>query len=139
MDKEQLNYIFKIYQKKFNILENVYIKFTQHSTKFEFFGRSHVDVVGEFESVGKNRFKNIKPNYIELVEGYDNILFTLLHEIAHCISKYRERKIKDEWISLYHGDDFYKNYLEVIKIAYDNNIIDKKITIDNIKKFDKSW
>lgn len=139
MDHQRLAEILNIYKAKYEILGDVYLIFSSHSTKFEFFGRSQIDLIGDFEVAGKNRYRNIKPISIELVEDYDNIMFTLLHEITHCIIKYRERNVKNNWIIIDHGDDFYKNYPEVIEFAYQNKITDKIYSIDGIKKFDKNF
>jgi len=133
--KEEMSQIFKQFQKKYKQLKEVKLEFKQDE-KFKYQGRSQINIVGSFTTIGKNRFKKIQPISIELIEGIGNIKYTLLHEITHCISKYRERKIKDEWIVLDHGDDFYKNYHEVLKYAFELKIIEKKFEIHEIKKFD---
>ena len=127
------------YKLKYPILLDTYLIFTEKTNKFDFFGRSNIDTIGNYIVNGKNRYKNIKTISIELVVGYDNILYTLLHEITHCTIQYRERKIKNDWIILSHGDDFYKKYVEIIDYAYTLKIINTKYTIDEIKKFDNNW
>jgi hypothetical protein len=137
VDQETLKDVFSFFKVKYPELKQVKLEFTPYTNKYKYQGRSHIDVIGSFENNGKNRYKKIKPLSIELIDGYSNILFTLLHEIAHCITKYRERKIKEEWVILDHGDDFYKSYHDILNYAYEKKIIQKKFSLNEIKKFDK--
>jgi hypothetical protein len=138
IDKDALYDIFSIFKAKYPELKLVKLEFTPYTNKYKFEGRSHIDVIGSFENQGKNRYKKIKPLSIELIVGYTNILYTLFHEIAHCITKYRERKVKGEWVILDHGDDFYKSYHDVLNYAYEKKIIQKKFSLGEIKKFDET-
>eukprot|EP01080_Neovahlkampfia_damariscottae_P005058 gene5058-8653_t len=134
--KEELKLLFVAYQKRYEQLKHVELLFIPYNKSFNYEGRSQIDIVGSFKISGKNRYKSIKPLSIELIEGYSNIKYTLLHEISHCIGKYRERKVKDEWISLDHADDFYSKYHEVLNFAFEKKFINKKFQFHEIKKFD---
>ena len=90
MDISNLKKVLESYKLKYPILRDTYLIFTEKTNKFDFFGRSNIDTIDNYIVNGKNRYKNIKPINIELVVGYDNILYTLLHEITHCTIQYRD-------------------------------------------------
>lgn len=83
------------------------------------------------------RFRQVVSEYIQLEENEKDIIFTLLHEISHAITPYFERKVKDKWIIVDHSDKFYDNFLTVLTIAFEKNIINKKYDLKSLKIRDK--
>ncbi len=134
--RNNVNELLKFYQKIYPILEPVYIKLVPKIKNSNCVGRTMTVPVGEFMIVGKMRYVNIKPQYIELTQNDKNIIFTLLHEITHGITPHYERKVKEQWIVMDHSDKFYTNFLQIMNIAYENEIIDKKYTLTMLKKED---
>lgn len=135
-NKKNIEEILKFYKGIYKELESVHIKILPEIKNTNCIGRCNLETYGDFMFVGKMRYKKTKANYIELTQSDKNITFTLLHEISHAITPYYERKVKNEWIILDHSDKFYKNFLEITKIAYENKIIDKEYTLEMLKRED---
>ncbi len=131
-----INNILKLYQKIFPVLEGVYIKIVPKIKNSDCIGRCNFEVVGKFIFIEQVRYKHIRPKYIELTQNDKNIIFTLLHELAHAITPHYEKKVDDRWTIIDHSDYFYDNYLKIMNIAYENNIINKKYTFEMLKKDD---
>ncbi len=51
-----------------------------------------MELLGDFVFNGKMRVKHVKPLCITLCNGDNDMVFTLLHEIAHFVTMYCERK-----------------------------------------------
>ena len=136
LNKKNIEEILKFYKGIYKKLEPVYIKILPEIKNTNCIGRCNLETYGDFMFIGKMRYKKTKANYIELTQSDKNITFTLLHEISHAITPYYERKVKNEWIIVDHSDKFYKNFLEITKIAYENKIIDKEYTLKMLKRED---
>ena len=59
------------------------------------------------------RSKKTKSNIIHLTQGDAHMLMVLLHELAHVMTPYIERKVKGEWIRIDHSNVFYENFYKL--------------------------
>ena len=128
--------IYKIFQKKYPLLNNVNLKIIKYNVDIDYEGKCVYDTLNDYIIDGKSRYCNIKVLSIEIVDHGDKI-FTLLHEMAHALSLHYERKIKDEYVYIEHSHLFYNKFMELIKYAYDNHIINKLYDIKKLKLVDK--
>ena len=133
-----VNKILNIYKKKYPELNKLHIKIVPLNNDSTCVGKCELTLIGEFINIGKMRYRHVIPDFIQLTENDKDITFTLLHEISHAITPYYERKVKDQWICMDHSDKFYKNYLDVVKIAFFNKIIDKEYDMKALKIRDKN-
>jgi len=123
------NFILNEFKKIYPELSLVKIKYFSHDN---FIGCCETTKYGDFTYEGKFRYQLIIPKIIKLKTQDEAIIFTLLHEIAHAITPYYERKIKNEWIRLDHSDKFYKNFHKIMLDAYEMKIVDKQFTLKKI-------
>lgn len=92
---------------------------------------------GDFIQNGKMRERKIRPYGIVLNHELEHRNFVLLHEIAHCVSPYVERKHKDEWVKVDHDRQFYDNFMIIISLANKAGLFDKKFqNLDDLKRYD---
>lgn len=135
---EDLDIIFEKFKTKFKVFETVTLSVMDRDYKLEYHGRCITDLAGDYFIVGKNRFKKIKPLKIEIHRSgnpnHDKL--TLLHEMAHAITDYCERKTKSGWIVMDHNRNYYENFLTIMNSAYDMKIVDEKYTIESLRKID---
>ena len=99
--------------------------------------------VGDFYFVGKMRCKDIVVNSIGInINGNNSdiksLIFTFLHEISHALTPYCERKVKGDWVRLDHCDQFYKNFMDIIEIAYVRGFIHKLYTLSELRRKDET-
>lgn len=86
--------------------------------------------------IGKMRYKNSITSCITLLENDKNIMFTFFHEVTHAITPYYERKVKNSWIRMDHSDKFYKNFMDIMKYAYEKKYILRTYTLTELKRRD---
>ncbi len=89
------NKIIKDFSKLHKELQNVKIKIGMDDGTYE--GMCYSENFGEFTYEGKLRMKQINTSCIILKNATINVL---LHEMAHAITPYCERKRKEEWIRI---------------------------------------
>lgn len=91
----------------------------------------------EFTTDGKSRWKDIAPSCIQLDFSLKDALYVLLHEVAHCLVPYYERKVKGEWVRIEHDRAFYAKLLEVIEQANKLDLYHKKFDgINHLMRYD---
>ena len=103
----------------------------------DYIGACNSVYYGEFFYIGKMRYKMQKTDSIFLTENDKNIMLSFLHEIAHAITPYYERKVKNIWIRMDHSDKFYKNFFDIVSLAYQKKFITKMISMSELKKQDE--
>lgn len=87
----------------------------------------------------KMRCKENRPTCIKLSPNMVNKeeqTLTLLHEIAHAVTPYIERKVKNEWLPVHHSHVFYTNFLAILRIAHGYGFISKLHTVKSVKCWD---
>lgn len=134
--------ILKSFTKKYPILKDVQIELLPYNISSSGDGECYYDLIGDYIVIGKNRYRKIRPFRITIVdnESKHKLAFVLLHEIAHAISDYCERRlVNGEWIRKDHNREFYTKFLEVIKVANELNIIDDKYDLNGLIKKDKLY
>ena len=133
----ELNDILDIYKRIYPQIKNVHIKMVSPGSDKMCIGKCVMDIIGDFVYVGKMRYKQVIPEYIQLEENERDIIFTLLHEISHAITPYFERKVKDKWVIMDHSDKFYNNFLAVLDIGFERKLVDKKYDLKSLRQRDK--
>lgn len=131
---ETLNNITRELSINYPVLKNVKIKIVQNNGIF--IGKCDSVPYGEYMYIGKMRYKNSITSCITLLETDKNIMFTFFHEITHAITPYYERKVKNNWIRMDHSDKFYKNFMDIMKYAYEKKYINKTYNLSELKKRD---
>jgi Zn-dependent peptidase ImmA (M78 family) len=129
--------ILRAFSKIYAQLENVKLKTELSHDSFQ--GYCVSEEVGEFTYAGKMRMKNTITQYIAIDTTNDpaNVLFTFLHEMAHAITPYCERKVKNTWVRLDHSDRFYKNFFDIMEIAFAKGFVNIPYTMRELKKKDE--
>lgn len=135
MSIEYFENILKQFSKIYEELKDVKIKFQSHDL---FKGYCNSIPIGEYEHIGKMRYKQKKTISITINPDLPDKLFVFLHEMTHAITPYYERKVKNEWIRLDHSDKFYTNFHKVMEIAFKLNIVDNVYDMKELKRRDES-
>lgn len=100
--------------KKFHL--NIPIVYHDANEWKDRFGHAELDTIGDWIYLSnKTRCKKVKPISIHLMRGDPEIKDTLLHEIAHCLCMYQERKVKGVWVPIFHGHLFEAKFRDVIR------------------------
>ena len=132
---ETIKKLLIIFSSKFPVLNNITIDIIPFNNLY--IARCIVDTLGDFIPVKKGRIQDVTPTKIILTKRafdlpLERLLIIFTHECAHAITPRRERKVKNQFIRIDHSRHFYENFLLLIQIANDNNII--HTTFDNIKQ-----
>ena len=103
---------------------------------------SHVEIKENWVYHKNYRFCDIDPKEILIgVESNDvdidqeYIILMFLHELAHCTAFHYQIKQNKDHVDDYHGENFYKQYSEILRWAEHNKIY--KLTFGKKKRFCK--
>ena len=132
----ELHTVYNFFITKYPILKSIELKIIPYSPKLEYEGRCEYNTVNNWIIINKYRKCSIKVKNIEIVD-YGDKIFTLIHEISHALSPHYERKVKGEYMYVDHSHMFYEKFHELMKLAYDNSIVDKIYDLKKLKLVDK--
>lgn len=128
------NAIIKEFSKIYPSLENINVVIVKNNK--EFVGKCTSESYGDYVYIGKMRYKNSVTSCISLTETASDMTFVFFHEMTHAITPYYERKVKSQWVRMDHSDKFYKNFMDIMKIAYEKKYIGREYSLQELKKRD---
>lgn len=130
--------VYNVYKVKYPILQRVslVVEPMLHHTA----GMCLAESCGDYVYISnKLRSKTNVPTCIKLnsnLIGQEEKILTLLHEIAHVLTPYVERKVKQIWQPCAHSHLFYANFLILIQMAYQHHFVSRSYTLTSLKAWD---
>lgn len=129
--------IYNFFCNKYPVLKLIKLIITPYSPALEYEGRCEYHTLNNWSN-DKNKYRqcSIKVVNIEIVDHGDKV-FTLIHEISHALVPHYEKKVKGKYIHVEHSHMFYEKFHELLKVAYDNSIVNKMYDLKKLKLVDK--